>query len=395
MSDTIKGYIQMPFRGESAYEIALRYGYKGTEEEWIRESGAIGRNEILTNVAKRLCGHTWYVDSDSVCDREGNLYGTLANCMTDDFTGSWFYVRTTASEAGSTAYDSKYIIDGANGYLSLRDYVVWTGTRLVHIPTFEAKASDKKNSDGKYSPKGCLDGLMSSTDKAYLSDLINAYWKKDKLDVFNTPDPAEGWQTNWLFNTGVYLGGIKKDCGGHPPVVNDNHTSWVIMVFNGMATDAQSLNRNHRVQIAFDVVNSKIYMRRGWMSANTWADAWSEVGSQIVESKSDIVFVEDTTTLKLDENIKEIVAKGVLDLNIWLPEKTWCGWSCVINLSELSTIENFDVGTSNGDMFGFDFSHDILAPGKTYVIAKSSGGQSENPSLYTLYEVDNITRQPV
>ncbi len=385
----ITGYISVPFHGESAYEIAVKYGYAGTEEEWIKELTGLDR------VAQRLHGFKWYVDTDTVFDSNMKSYGKLSNCMTDDFVGTWFLVRTSTSTAGYAPYSDNYTIDGANGYLSLRDYVVWTGKNLVHIPTFEAKSSDKKNADGKYSPKSGVDGLMSSTDKAYLSDLINTYWGTDKLTVFNTPDPVEGWQTNWLFDTGIYLGGIKKDCGGHPPVVNDNHTSWVIMVFNGMATDAQSLNRNHRIQIAFDVVNSKIYMRRGWMSSKTWANEWSEVGGQIAESKERVIFVQGTATVALDENIEEVVAKGEINLNILLPKTTWNGWRCVINLSETEFIVDIDVGTSDGNMFGMDFSSNLFEAGKTYILAKILNSEQESPSLYTLYEVDNITRQVV
>ena len=380
----IKGYINMPFHGESAYEIAVRYGYTGTEEEWI--------NEI--NRANKIHNYKWYVDTDVVYDSNMKSCGKLSDCMTDDYKGVWFFVRTSKGEAGYSSYASTYTIDGANGYLSLRDYVMWTGKRLVHIPAFEAKASGVKNTDGLYSPKSGVDGLMSSTDKAYLSDLINEYWGKDKLDIFTEPDPKEGWQTNWLFETGVYLGGIKKDCGGHPPVVNDNHTSWVIMVFNGMATDADSLNRNHRVQIAFDVVNSKIYMRRGWMSANTWADAWVEVGAQTTQS-DDIVFVTGDAVIKLDKNIKEIVARGSADLKLLLPAETWMGYRCIINFTEADEIVNFDVGTSEGDMFSTDASWSLPSIGKTYVLAQIGVMQVASPSNYDLYEIDSITRQPV
>ena len=107
---------------------------------------------------------------------------------------------------------------------------------------------------------------------------------KAAIPVFPQPNPPEGWQVNWLFNDGWYLGGIKKDCGGHPPVLNDNETSWAILVLNRMDTGAGKnenpprQEHNHRLQIAWDLVNSKCYMRRGWMSANTWADNWDEVG---------------------------------------------------------------------------------------------------------------------
>lgn len=129
-------------------------------------------------------------------------------------------------------------------------------------------------------------GLMSSSDKAYLTDLISNYWNKEKLPMYTTPDPAEGWMVNWLFDTGWYLGGIKKECGGHPPVQSNNYTSWAILVLNGMNTEPEGINHNHRLQIAFDVVNSRIYMRRGWISENTWADEWTDAGAVTAGSVS-------------------------------------------------------------------------------------------------------------
>lgn len=237
-------------------------------------------NEARDAVTDKMGGYTWRVDTDKVINSAGKDCGTLANCMTDTFVGTWFYVRTTSSEAGSHACPSRYTIDGSNGFLNLRGYVIWTGSRLVYINPFEAKASTLKNADGKYSPASGVDGLFSSTAAAYLSDLINVYWGKDHLRVFPTPTPNEGWQVNWLFDQGWYLGGIKKDCGGHPPVINNNHTSWAVLVLNGMNTGENGgINRNHRVQIAFDLVNSRIYMRRGWMSSNTWAGEWTDVAA--------------------------------------------------------------------------------------------------------------------
>ncbi|MBR5535945.1 MAG: SGNH/GDSL hydrolase family protein [Clostridia bacterium] len=42
----ITGYIDMPFHGESAYEIAKRYGYGGTEKEWLDSLGFIPDKSI-------------------------------------------------------------------------------------------------------------------------------------------------------------------------------------------------------------------------------------------------------------------------------------------------------------------------------------------------------------
>ena len=398
----IKGYINMPFHGESAYEIAVRHGYMGTEEEWIEEIGSVSEDDlkiIMDSVANRLCGYIWHADTDLVFDKEGKTCGKLSDCMTDDFVGAWFCVRTSSSEAGSTSYNSKYTIDGANGYLSLRDYVVWTGVHLVHIPTFEAKASSVKNTDGKYSPKSGVDGLMSSTDKAYLSDLINAHWSKRYVPVYNTPTEVSsswtsGYLVNWCRDTGWYLGGFAKECGGHPPVVNSNHTSWILLVLVGTVKNGVF---PHALQVAFDLSNGLMYMRKGWLDANSavsgWADEWTPIGQTVTENKSDTVFVTDSTTVVLDENIKEIVAEGDVNLNVYLPEKTWFGWRCIINFSEAESVETFDVGTHNGDMFGTDASWTGITAGKTYLLVKVKDKTDTTPSAYKMYEVDNITRQ--
>ncbi len=235
--------------------------------------------ELAARISSTVGAYTWHMDTDKVYGKDGRAIGSLKSCMTAEMTGTWFFARTSAASTGSAQYPSGYTINGANGYLSLGDFVIWTGESLVHVSTYEAKSSALKNGDGRYSPRGGVDGLMSSTDKAYLTDLIDQHWGRGYLPVYTTPEPAEGWQTNWLFDDGWYLGGIKKDCGGHPPVIRDNHTSWAVLVLNRMATDAESLNRNHRLQIAWDLVNSKVYMRRGWMSTNTWADKWDEVGA--------------------------------------------------------------------------------------------------------------------
>ena len=47
----ITGYIEVPFHGEngaSAYDIAVKYGYEGTEEEWVNSLGFIPNGSIGT-----------------------------------------------------------------------------------------------------------------------------------------------------------------------------------------------------------------------------------------------------------------------------------------------------------------------------------------------------------
>lgn len=120
------------------------------------------------------------------------------------------------------------------------------------------------------------------TADANLSDRIDGI--TDRLDdlkylpVFQTPSPPEGWQVNWLFDQAWYLGGMKPDCSDHPPVINGNYTSWVILVLNGMRTEPGG-KLIHRLQIAWDIMNAKCYMRRGWTDSNKWSpDGWAEVG---------------------------------------------------------------------------------------------------------------------
>lgn len=432
MSNEITGTIDVAFHGESAYEIAVRHGYEGTEAQWLESLGGISdadMEKILETISGKTWDYIWYIDTDVVKDKAGNSYGALGDCMTDGFAGTWFYVRTASSEAGYNNYNTAYRIDGANGYLSLRDYVVWTGTHLVHIPAFEAKASTVKNSDGKYSPQSGVDGLMSATDKAYLTDLINSFWGKRVIPVYNSPtevaaDWTDGNLVNWCRDTGWYLGGFKKECGGHPPVVNDNHTSWALLVLVGTVRDGAY---PHALQIAFDLSNCLMYMRKGWLDSNSavsgWAETWTQIGgmSEIGEASvttekikdgaittdklsqevkdvinsSDVIIIDGVgATVNLTENVREVVVTGNVNLNILLPEKTWYGWRCVINLSETEEVTNLDVGTYRGDMFGSDAPWTNVTAGKTYLLVRNNN-QSDNPSSYNLYEVDNLTREIV
>ena len=102
--------------------------------------------------------------------------------------------------------------------------------------------------------------------------------------------------------------------------------------------------------------------------------------------------IDYSLSIVLDENIKEIVAEGDVNLNVYLPEKTWLGWRCIINFSEADTIEAFDVGTPKGDMFGIDAQWSGITAGKTYLLAKIKKDDG-SPAAYNMYEVDNITRQ--
>lgn len=112
---------------------------------WATYLGNVANDEIerISNVySGKLCGFTWYVDTDEIVDRNAKVYGTLKDCMTKEFAGTWFYVITSTSDKGSASCPAQYEIDGANGRLSLRGYVVWMGNRLVHIPILETITED-------------------------------------------------------------------------------------------------------------------------------------------------------------------------------------------------------------------------------------------------------------
>ncbi len=465
---------------------------------------------------------TWHIDTDSVIDSDGNAVGTLANCMTDEYVGTWFYVITSTSDTGSSPYPSQYTIDGANGYLSLRDYVVWTGDRLVHIPTFEAKASDIINSDGQYSPRGGVDGLMSSTDKAYLGDLTERFVaacqagnknsgnncgesglygnivsgrptpvidkdtpvgnlmairdkvtgctsqvligetteKSDSLHYdmwFKGNKEAAQWMraltsdnlirfvntdytgyVNWATAPGIYK--VKANSADGDRAFTQEHIMFVIpgAPEPDSAYLATAVNED-RVKMRSHAITQLAVSQKGAIRVRYcplpklnnsvsgycigWYDLLPEVGgmseiedesvttekltdgavtseklSQEVKDmmgSSDVIIIDDVdATVKLTENVREIVAKGDVNLKILLPENPWSYWRCTINLTEAQQITIFDVGFYNGDMFCSDGPWETPQAGKTYMLMRNNN-QSNNPNDYNLYEVDNITRLPI
>ncbi len=265
-------------------------------------------DELLDKIASTVGSYTWYLDTDEVKDLDDKSYGTMASCQTDAFVGKWFYLCTTNSRSGSGPYPSKYTVAGANGKVSYGDYVMWTGSRLVHISINEAKSSDVKNGDGHYSSTGGVDGLMSSTDKAYLTDLINSFWGKTHIPVRHCKDSTDanmknGWLVNWCREDGWYIGGLGADCVNHPPYTGGNKVNWLLLVVNGMKGAENEDWYNLRVQIAFDIKNSLIYMRRGWISGNTWTtdgtDGWTKVGAvpNATQSGAGLMSAEDKKKL--------------------------------------------------------------------------------------------------
>ncbi len=315
--------------------------------------------------------HSWNPVTDTVSS-PGEPDSTLSHFSEN---GSFEFIRVSGSGEILPYNQSKYNIYGADGYLKSGDYVVWLG-RWVRICAGESIASSVKNANGQYNSKSGVSGLMSSTDKAYLTDLanhfvasnqknaynsgndcyesglyghvnagrpsgselfnlicvkdknnnttsqlaigqdsgqlwargkvsgswikflteefINASWGKRYMPVFHCKDSDDpkGWLVNWCRDTGIYIGGIQKDCGAHPPVLNGNHTSWVIVVYSGIKTENGASDYGHRMQIAYDTVNAAAYIRRGWVSSNEWA-GWVKVGKIADGSITESMLSED------------------------------------------------------------------------------------------------------
>ena len=147
-------------------------------------------DELADKISSTVGAYTWHMDTDKVYDKDGKDIGSLQSCMTSDMTGTWFFARTSTSTSGSAQYPSSYTINGANGYLSLGDFVIWTGEGLVHVSTYEAKASTVRNSDGQFAYHSGVDGLMSSTDKAYLTFLMQHFIAASMSSAFNSGDGA-------------------------------------------------------------------------------------------------------------------------------------------------------------------------------------------------------------
>ncbi len=281
---TLTGTISIPLHGidgKSAYELACDLGYTGTEEEWIAR--------LLKN-DKRV----WNAESDFVSSPNTSEEDAPLSDFESEIHECELYL--VAGTSDTVGFDSeKYKINGSNGYLNVGDYILRINGTWVRLSLYEAKASTLVNSDGKYSPLSGVDGLFSSTQAAYLTDLINDFWGKEKLQVYTVPDPAEGWLINWCTDNAFYLGGFSPKCGGHPPVINDNSTSRALLNLNGMRMSESDDYYNHRLQVAFDLVNNLIYMRRGWISSHEFTD-WVKVGDISEGSITSLLLADSSVT---------------------------------------------------------------------------------------------------
>lgn len=235
-------------------------------------------NKILTDALKLK--YIWYANKDAVAEISNPLkkigtissYKEFGNVFVVMYASAIVSTVVTPGTASTVTPSTKV---GGYTLFNNGDLLAYggkyAGTEMwKRIPMYEAKTN--------------LDGLMSAWDKTQVNKIpsiessissINSALPS-KMPIYTDNEGVQGnWLVNWLFNDGWYLGGITADCDGHPPILNGNGTSWAILVLNGMNTGDG--NYNHRLQVAFDLVNSKIYMRRGWISARTWADAWTDV----------------------------------------------------------------------------------------------------------------------
>ena len=290
-------------------------------------NSALNNSIDTTRTDAMLSAHyIWYADTDKVFINKDSI-NLIADGTISDFKqrGNVFIVLNSdlLNNDGTVAVKDNVLGDDLTlfNHGDLLLYTGVSGMSWIRFPMHDAKTN--------------LMGLMSPWDKTQVNKVPtiettanNALsTAKTRLPVFSSPNPTDGWQVNWLFDDGWYTGGLKKDCGGHPPVLNENHTSWAILVLNGMATDATSLNHNHRLQVAYDLVNSKVYMRRGWMSDNSWYDSWTDI-SQIADgtiTKSklstdvlqgmteiiDCAVDSDEATYTFSGNYKEVIFNNV------------------------------------------------------------------------------------
>ncbi len=294
-------YVRTTERTDGQYIYPTQYSINNTTNGYVNLGGyVLWTGEKLVQV-----GTTPEIDTNNIVDGAVTTDKIADNTIVTDKIADKA-INSDKLQLGSIT--SGKIQDGAVSTGKIADKAI-SANKLQAGSVTSGKIQDRAVSTGKIEPSSTKDRVLVTTetggkkvvswgqvqnwmiaegtialDRLALGEqlagwleigLTNGYMPVYDCRDANLPN---GWQVNWCRDNGIYVGGIQKDCGGHPPVINNNHTSWVVITLNGMSTDADSLNHNHRLQIAFDLVNSKIYMRRGWMSANTWANNWDEVG---------------------------------------------------------------------------------------------------------------------
>lgn len=289
-------------------------------------------DKILTDALKLK--YIWYANKDAVAEVSNPLkkigtissykeFGNVFMVMYASALVGTVVTPGTASTVTPSTTVGEYTLFNNGDLLAYGGK--YAGTEMwKRIPMYEAKTN--------------LDGLMSAWDKQQVNKIssientannalnaANTANNKNSLPVYlyNSDGVQGNWLVNWLFDDGWYLGGITADCGGHPPILNDNGTSWAILVLNGMNTG--DANYNHRLQVAFDLVNSKIYMRRGWMSADSWADSWTDVSGVTRKNTITETGLKAVDAVELNPSVAGTLANkiGSIESSMWHLNKRW------------------------------------------------------------------------
>lgn len=104
--NSIKGYITIPFhgeKGESAYDIAVKHGYEGTEEEWVDHLGFIPDKSI--DVKKFNEELSEFIETTEKVKN-------LVSCYTGEYKAEEFNIYTQQREE----YAVPYILKGTSGF---------------------------------------------------------------------------------------------------------------------------------------------------------------------------------------------------------------------------------------------------------------------------------------
>ncbi|MGM9551518.1 MAG: hypothetical protein ACI3XA_04615 [Clostridia bacterium] len=231
-----------------------------------------------------------------------------------------------------------------------------TGANYKRIPLYEVKYNSEKGIElmGFASPWDkqqinkipSIEAIAKSAESTANSSLSTA---KARLPIFTSPNPAEGWQTDWLFDQGWYLGGIKYSCGGHPPVLNGNYTAWAVLVLENMpfkstAGSDVTADATYRLQIAYDLINSKTYMRISETRTSTGWGRWIDTSKENEFLIADYMASAQTDgtdtgnliekTIPVDTDIITVqLANTSSDVRITIPSDVPVGWECLVHLN--------------------------------------------------------------
>ncbi len=119
--------------------------------------------------------------------------------------------------------------------------------------------------------------------------------------------------------------------------------------------------------------------------------ATKEALEKVKEDSEDVIVSDNSTEVfYLNKNTREVVLKNK-SINIVVPKDCFVGWRVVLNLTEVESVEHFDVGFDYPSlMFGSDAPWQMPQEGKTYILAKIADNYM--PSDYVLYSIAGTER---